>query len=223
MTGESVAKVLGALPPLIWIGVIVYFLYLTRASLPSVLQRLTGVEAFGLKLALSGGQAMSAAIDLAAKNPAWNVEISQADRDKALERAKRERALLDGAEILWVDDHPTNNRNEARMLRSFGALVTFASTTSDAIRAVKESVGPEQAFHLILSDMARDFPTADPQAGVQMLADLQAANIHLKVIFYVGRLTPGAPPPSGAFGITNRPDVLLHLILDALARVRSVK
>jgi hypothetical protein len=37
--------------------------------------------------------------------------------------------LFEGAEILWVDDRPSNNRNEARMLRSFGALITFAATT----------------------------------------------------------------------------------------------
>jgi hypothetical protein len=40
------------------------------------------------------------------------------------------------------------------------------------------------------------------------------------VIFYVGRLDPGAERPAGSFGITNRPEELLHLVLDVLERTR---
>jgi hypothetical protein len=38
------------------------------------------------------------------------------------------------------------------------------------------------------------------------------------VIFYVGEFDPGRGLPPFAFGLTNRPDELLHLILDVLAR-----
>ena len=38
------------------------------------------------------------------------------------------------------------------------------------------------------------------------------------VIFYIGIFDPKLGIPGGAFGITNRPDELLHLVLDALER-----
>ena len=40
------------------------------------------------------------------------------------------------------------------------------------------------------------------------------------VVFYVGRVDRAAGVPAGSFGITNRPDELLHLVMDALERCR---
>jgi hypothetical protein len=85
---------------------------------------------------------LDAAIELAEKHPDWAVEATAADRKAVLDRANAHRALFEGAEILWVDDRPSNNRNEARMLRSFGSLVTFAATTDEALRALQ--TGAEQ-------------------------------------------------------------------------------
>jgi len=41
------------------------------------------------------------------------------------------------------------------------------------------------------------------------------------VIFYIGYPDPSKGVPPHAFGITHRPDELLHLIMDALERVKS--
>jgi hypothetical protein len=38
------------------------------------------------------------------------------------------------------------------------------------------------------------------------------------VIFYVSVINQDKPLPPGAFGLTNRPDELLHLVIDALER-----
>jgi len=54
-----------------------------------------------------------------------------------------------------------------------------------------------------------------------MLLRLRAANVLLPMIFYVHKLKPGAGTPEGTFGITNRPDQLLHLVPDALGRSRG--
>jgi hypothetical protein len=64
-------------------------------------------------------------------------------------------------------------------------------------------------------------PPVHPEAGIEMLTELQAAGVTLPVIFYVGVLRLGAGTPAGAFGITYRPDVLLTLVGDALERVRG--
>jgi len=40
------------------------------------------------------------------------------------------------------------------------------------------------------------------------------------VVFYVSVVYQDKPLPPGAFGLTNRPDELLHLVIDALEPVR---
>ena len=107
------------------------------------------------------------------------------------------------------------------MLRSFGALITFAATTDEALHALRTSTEQHQPFDLILSDISRDLPAPDPTAGLTMLPHLREAGFHQPVIFYVGRPEPGAGVPAGAFGLTNRPDQLLQLTIDALSRVRG--
>jgi hypothetical protein len=54
-----------------------------------------------------------------------------------------------------------------------------------------------------------------------MVPRLREAGFHQPVIFYVGRPEPGAGVPADAFGLTNRPDQLLQLVIDALSRVRG--
>jgi CheY-like chemotaxis protein len=219
--GEQITQVVAAAPALIAALVLLYVVVRLRDTLPAIVARLTDVEAFGLKLSLSGGQAMSAAVEMARKNPRWQGEAPIADQHRALARALRERRFLDGAEFLWVDDCPSNNRNEARMLRSFGALITFACTTDEALGALRDADGQKQPFQMIISDIHRDYPTPDPRAGLAMLDRLAQAGRREPVIFYVGRMDPSGGVPSGAFGITDRPDELLNLTLDALARIRG--
>src|SRR5215470_8684699 len=184
VTGEEVAHILRAVAALFWVLLAIYALWLLRQPLATVLGRLANVEAFGVKFALSGGTALDAAIELAQKNPDWPVEVPAADRKAALFRAKAHRSVFEGAEILWVDDRPSNNRNEARMLRSFGALITFAATTDEALRALHIGAEQHQPFDIILSDIGRDLPAPDRTAGLTMLPRLREAGFHQPVIYY---------------------------------------
>jgi len=70
---------------------------------------------------------------------------------------------------------------------------------------------------VIISDIARG-DTADQ--GVRDLPLLRRSAPETPVIFYVGKLDSHQGTPAGAFGITNRPQELLHLVLDALERKR---
>jgi len=221
MSGIQLTTILQVVPSVMWAGLAAYAFISLRGSLVPMMDRIANVEAFGVKLSLSGGQALSEAVELARKLVEPAPDVPQPDRRRALDRAHRERRLLDGAEILWVDDVPSNNRNEARMLRSFGAMITFACCTDEALRALQYAAELAQPFHMIISDIGRNLPTPDPHAGVAMLGRLREDKIFIPVVFYVGRLRPEAGPPQGAFGITNRPDHLLQLVLDVLARVRG--
>jgi CheY-like chemotaxis protein len=180
-----------------------YVLYLLRHTIPATLGRLGSVEAFGMKLSMSG-QAMNAAIELARKQVGEPLEVPKQDRDRALERAYLECARLEGAEILWVDDKPSNNRNEVRMLSAFGTRITFACTTNEAVQAFERAAEQSQPFHLILSDINRAPPESERDAGLRMISRLREQKVFLPVILYVARLDAEAGIPAGVFGITNR-------------------
>lgn len=107
MTGDEIARIIGAVTTLLWAMLAGYVLWLVRHSLAAAVGRLAGFEAFGIKLALSGGAAMDAAIELAQKNPEWPVEVPATERKAALDRAHAHRSLFESAEILWVDDRPS--------------------------------------------------------------------------------------------------------------------
>lgn len=215
----SLIDYLNAAPALLLAIAVVAVVARLLPTLPKIIERLTGVEAFGVKLSLSGSAALAAAVEMARKHIDWDVEVSTEAQNKALARANASRALLEGAEILWVDDRPSNNRNEARMLRSFGALITFAATSAEAL-AVLGAIPPQRRFDLVISDISRDLPVSMPDAGLAMLQRFIAERIRLPLIFYVGVFDKSRGIPPGASGITNRPDELLHLVIDALGRVR---
>jgi CheY-like chemotaxis protein len=221
VTGDQIANIIRAAAGFLWVLLAAYIVWLLRQPLTAAVSRLASFEGFGVKFAVSGGAALDAAIELAEKNPAWPVEVSAVDRKAALDRANANRSVFEGAEILWVDDRPSNNRNEARMLRSFGALITFAATTEEALHALQSGAEQHHPFDLILSDIGRNLPASDPTAGLTMLPRLREVGFHQPVIFYVGRPNPDAGVPAGAFGVTNRPDQLLQLVIDALSRVRG--
>lgn len=65
---------------------------------------------------------------------------------------------------------------------------------------------------LIVSDVGRD--DGSP-GGLALLEGLRGAR---PVILYVGRVDRERGVPAGAFGITDRPDELLNLLMDALDR-----
>ena len=221
MTAEGTAHIIGAAATILWVALAAYALWILRQPLTAAVSRLAGLEAFGVKFSLTGGAALNAAVELAEKHSDWKIEVPAADRRTALDRTNANRSVFEGAEILWVDDRPSNNRNEARMLRSFGALVTFAAATDEASRALQTAGEQHQPFDLILSDISRDLPKPDPTAGITMLPRLRNAGFRQPVIYYIGRPNPDVGVPAGAFGVTNRPNQLLQLVTDALSRVRA--
>ena len=131
----------------------------------------------------------------------------------ALRRALSARTALRGAQVLWIDDHPEWIAWEKQMLERLEVDVTTATDTGRALKRLQA-----EPYDLILSDIARG-PRGDE--GVAALPAIRSVAPDIPVIFYVADLKEGREPPPGSAGITNRPEELLHLVLDVLERRRS--
>ena len=127
-----------------------------------------------------------------------------------LRRAQVVQTLLAGARALWVDDHPSNNLYERTMLSTLGVSADVAVSTNEALYMLRHL-----QYDIILSDMARD---SNNRAGLELLEALQAREVETPIVFYVAQLDSDREIPRGAFGFTNRPDELMHMIFDILER-----
>ncbi len=130
----------------------------------------------------------------------------------ALRRAELVAPILRFAQILWVDDNPQNNIYEREVLQILGSNVDVATSSEEGLLALQSKV-----YDLVVSDMSRD---NNPKEGLTMLEEMRNSRFPQQVIFYVGHVDSKKGTPEGSFGITRRPDELLHLIMDILERTR---
>ena len=212
ISDELLQKVIETIPSLLWFALaLVVMLAFYKPIRDDLMPNLTSFSAGGVELSFVK-QSINAALELAEKTPNWKVEVPQEAKDQALNRARKHLHVFRGAQVVWVDDHPENNVNERRMLRQLRVEIDTATGTEEALRLLDKA-----SYEVILSDIARG---DDTTAGLAMAQQLAEGGGQTPVIFYVGvvDLALGAPPH--AFGITNRPDELLHLILDALERTK---
>jgi CheY-like chemotaxis protein len=202
-------ELIKAIPSILWfLLVLAALLIFYKPIRNDLIPHLTGLSALGVELSFVK-DSINAAIEMAEKSPQWKVEISPEDKERALRRAHQHLNLLGEAQILWVDDHPENNVNERRMLRQLKAGLDTAKTTEEALEMLRRG-----NYDLVLSDMSRG---ADPAAGLKLAEQLQKEK-PVPLIIYIGDIDPAKGVPPYTFGITNRPDELLHLTLDALER-----
>jgi hypothetical protein len=139
--------------------------------------------------------------------------VPDADRSLVLRRAGRDAAVTEGARILWVDDAPQGNIPERKMLRSLGIMIDLARSSEEGLETLDRA-----DFDLVISNIDRD---GNPEAGVEFLTQMRETAHAEPVAFYILNLDPGLGTPGDAIGITNRPDELVHLVLDGLERVRG--
>ncbi len=190
---------------------------LWRPLVHELLPRMTSMKLGGLELAIaekSIDQAIGTteAVEIRRTVEAAQIAISDIDRNRALARGQRCIGVLRGKRILWVDDEISNNWYERRMLAAFSLDIEQVARTEDALHELSDA---EHRYDLVISDIER---WGDNVAGIKFLDEYNATAHPLPVIFYVTKLDSEKPTPRGAFGITNRPDALLHLVADALER-----
>jgi CheY-like chemotaxis protein len=186
-----------------------------RSIISTLLPRLRSLKCPIMELEFANS-AIRSAVELAQKSPEWNVQVSEEERTQAIERARKNIDLFGNTNLLWVDDRPENNLNEQRMFRSLGVSIDNAASTEKALRML--SIAP---YDVIITDMMRE---GDPEAGLTFLQhkktnpNIIAKNRTTPAIIYLGNYDEKKGVPANAFGITNRTDNLLHLVIDALQR-----
>ena len=214
-TDKALIELVKIVPSILWIvfaWVVVILFH--RPIRNNLLPKLSGMKAMGMEFSFVG-ESIDAALELADKAPQWKVAVPSKDRERVLNRAREHLDIFRGAEILWVDDHPENNRNERKMFHQLMAEIDIAETTEQALDMTQKA-----DYDLILSDMARG---DNATAGLQFLQQFREQDEATPVIYYVGHFDRNLGVPGQAFGITNRPDELLHLTLDALERKRTLR
>jgi CheY-like chemotaxis protein len=218
----SIAQsIIGIIPEVLWVCFATLVVGMFRRPLYSTLYYLRGLKVAGVEC-LFVQEAIRAAVDLAKKHPKWKVQVSSEQERLAMDRASHHQDLLKGTRILWVDDVPQNNTNEIKMFHQLQADIDTATSTEESIRMYESAKSGEgvkkRAYDLVISDMKRG---PDTTAGVDMLERFRNQKIYCPVIFYVGEVDLQKGIPVYAFGLTNRPDELVHLVLDILERKTS--
>jgi CheY-like chemotaxis protein len=128
-------------------------------------------------------------------------------------RAERLASIIQGAQVLLVNDSPHQMQLVVGALQSLRVQVDVAQTTEQALTLMTS-----RAYDVIVSDMRRGDVKDE---GLRFLNETIKRGIDRPTIFTVGQLDPERGVPPHAFGITNRAPELLNLVFDALDRVRG--
>ena len=140
------------------------------------------------------------------------------------EQALRTQALglidePDQKRVLWVDDHPENNRREIAALAKLQIDVTTVTSTGEAMQALE---GDAEGFDLVISDWGR--PWDGPGAGMRLLSKMRGAGSSLPLVFYHGEFDAARrasrtreAEAAGALGEAVYAAELIPLVLKGLA------
>jgi CheY-like chemotaxis protein len=207
MSPEVAVELVKLIPSALWIVFIAILIAVFYKPIKQdLLPRMSGFRAFGVELAFLQKE-LNQAIDKQA------TYVSMNERSRVLRRAQRVAPVLKGARLLWVDDDPTSNAYESSILESLGIIVDTAIATEEALQMIGHT-----DYHVIISDMKRE---GVPDQGLQFIKKIRSQNLDRRTIIYLGSFDDTRKIPAYVFGITNRPDHLLHYVMDVLERERS--
>jgi CheY-like chemotaxis protein len=153
--------------------------------------------------------------------------VGQAAKRSVLDRLQRNAELLSRARILWADDHPEYNTAIVDLLRRFRATVETPRTNEHALALMQAN-----RYDVVISDVARDAEGPGSDMKGLELAEAVYGRWGMRVLLFTARFNPATVPGKTdgerlalveivrrcVFGITNRIDEALHLILDVLER-----
>jgi len=183
---QLVSTLITLITAFIWPAALVVCLLIFRRPLGNFLENLSelNLKAAGVEASAKRGQVAAAAVAAAEasrdREPGAEGGGTQPDVDDIVDVLPGRRALrkIDGSRVLWVDDHPQNNRYERQALEALGIRIDLSTSTDSALEMAREA-----AYQLIISDMARP---PDNRAGYTLLDALRRQRADVPVVLYTG-------------------------------------
>lgn len=212
MQETLLAKLIETIPALAWVvfAGVVYFT-IRRPLVLHILPRLTMVRGPGVELTLADDL-----LDKASENVSGTAcsttAVTASERRGVLGRLDHAASYLQDGRILWVDDVPENNRYLTRLFGEFGMQVDSARSTEEALHLLGH-----RSYDMVLTDIRRG---NDPQAGIRMLQEFRDHGINLPVVIHAAQFDSRLGIDSLAFAGTNRPDEVVHYVIDLMERIR---
>ncbi|PSK89187.1 response regulator receiver domain-containing protein [Murinocardiopsis flavida] len=130
----------------------------------------------------------------------------------AAARLEHSAATLRGGRILWVDDHPENNRHLIRLFQEVGMTVIPVVSTPEAVA----ELSPPRC-DLVISDIGR---AGAPDAGLDMLREFGAQGIDIPVILYTSQVRPDSARSPLVYGATDSATDVVNYVIDLMERLR---
>lgn len=207
LVSDTTTELIRLIPSFLWVGLVLTVVLLFRSAIRTdLLPRLTHVRGLGFELEAVVKQELDRAAHTA---PAG----TETDRTQVARRAARSAALLQGARALLVNDNPGEMAHVIQLLQSLRVDAEVVGSTEAALDNLRRT-----EYDVVISDMMRD---QIPDEGSRFLREARKRGIAKPTIFTVGRYDPDRGVPPHAFGITNRVDELLNLVLDVVERRRG--
>jgi CheY-like chemotaxis protein len=187
------------IPALVVIAALGFLAIKYRKEIPRALSRLQRFSSGGLEIEL-------AIVDLKTAQP--DAPVSDENAGAVARRVKHNFAVIRGGRVLWVDNKPMGNTGERTFLRSAGISVTNALSTEEGLDQLRRD-----DYDVVITNQSR----GGVQNAGEELADLAwAHDSKVPFIAYIGTVDPERPTPAHFRGVTNRPDELVHFVLDVL-------
>jgi Effector-associated domain 11 len=139
------------------------------------------------------------------------MQLSDAQKNALFSRMAAVKDRQTPIRAIWLDDD--FNVPELSEMRLIQALNVQLDRVYDEY--LVENMLLTSHYDLIISDMKRGENT---KAGIDFLQKLVAKNQRLPMIFYVISFNEQRGTPPFAFGITNNPSELVHLVMDVIER-----
>jgi CheY-like chemotaxis protein len=212
---EAAAAAIAIVPKLLWIVFAAVALALFYHPLrDQLLPKLSTLKVGSLEASFVAVKLQEIGADSCRRGDTLRTQIVN-DRRRLL-LARRARTLapaLEGAKVLWVDDHPDWNRCEREILTGLGMEVDTATSNPDALAALRM-----RGYDLVISDVGRE--REGPGTGLRLLDSARLGRFDpVPFIFYTGSYDETGPgTPEGAYAVAHRPDYLIHFVFDALER-----
>jgi CheY-like chemotaxis protein len=154
-----------------------------------------------------------------------NQGIPESDQKQLLERFNQLAEQLAVTSILWVDDqNPQQNASLRPLLTSLGVNIDLATSTADANKWLNQA-----HYDIVITDLDRPgdptapcYSSSEPaNAGCALLKAIGGSRKGEwpRLIVYAENFDPEKGMPPFAEGVATLPGPLLHLILNAVARI----